>query len=93
MKALRRVLEQDLQLEQDALKPMKKVVNNFVDNVRSTNIFSYPEFDSNKSNLYAVIDQSKIQATGRGGHTRKEEQLPTRRKRGEERQRFDKAIH
>lgn len=35
MKALRRVLEQDLRLERDALKPMKKVVNSFVDNVRS----------------------------------------------------------
>lgn len=34
MKTLRSVLEQDLQLEQDALKPMKKIVNSFVDNVR-----------------------------------------------------------
>lgn len=34
MKALRSVLEQDLELEEDALKPMKKTVSGFVDNVR-----------------------------------------------------------
>lgn len=36
MKALRRVLEQDLQLEQGALRPLKKIVSGFVDTVRVT---------------------------------------------------------